>query len=524
MARSLSLHRYRKRMLLYILVALVPFLTISLIINLRFLQTHLSDSSHIANNVAAQAASQLSNLYDMGINLAQSARIHTTLQDEVLSNVKNDENDYQALNRNFLKLLSLINAYTLFDDILDIRFYLPSDLVVPNGTSMMPLDEAAQECWYEEYHLSLNSRRWYLTDRIQNSGKQDAFCCICPIQDPGDFSSTVGYLRVDILRSRVEEILESSMVIEDTNIYLVDRTQGTIWHLGDMEDECPSLSKTSSHTTKIGGKDYLALSYEISSSTMSLYFLVPWMNIASNTLLNYMSQLVLLIIELILLMLVTVLFARSLVASKDNQLKLLNYQINPHFLYNTLDMINWQAIAQNCPEIYRPIQSLSRFYKLTLNHGADLITVREEIEQIRLYLDIQNYRFGNQVAYTMEIAPDIQDCIILHMILQPIVENAVLHGIREKGTPTGTIDIRAHVETGTLVFTLTDDGIGMTKETVRQVLSRDSSKGYGLNNIHQRIRLYYGNRYGLAIDSTPDIGTTVTVTLPFVNKGVIVKE
>ncbi len=177
-------------------------------------------------------------------------------------------------------------------------------------------------------------------------------------------------------------------------------------------------------------------------------------------------------------------------------------------------MINWQAINQNLPEIYRPIQALSRFYKITLNHGSDFIRVSDELEQLRLYLDLQNIRFKGSIVYRIEAEAEVRDCVILHMVLQPIVENSVLHGIREKGDQAGNLCIRAVREKNHLLFTIEDDGVGMDEETVRRLLRGDSGAGYGLANIQQRIRLFYGSKYGIKIESRPNEGTRVEIRMP----------
>lgn len=141
----------------------------------------MADSAKIVHSASTQARSQISSLYDMSINLAQNTCVHTNLQDGVLSTY-GKSNDYQVLNRNFLKPQALVNSDTLFDELMDVRFYLPTDLAVPNGSTLMYPDKIEQEAWYAEYLVGGNILRWYLADRVQGSGAQDVLCAVRPIQ------------------------------------------------------------------------------------------------------------------------------------------------------------------------------------------------------------------------------------------------------------------------------------------------------------------------------------------------------
>lgn len=515
---------YRARFVGYLMLGLIPFLVLTLGINLHFVRQRIEDSVQIAWGLSRQACSQLDSLYDMAGTLATNACVHPNLRNEVLSSY-NAENSSLVLNRNFLKIQELIDTYLFIEDFMDIRLYLPDVLAVPNGSFLLDLNAISQEPWYAEYQEMGNIRRWYLAERVQGSGQADVLCAVRPIQNPMDYSSVIGYLRVDISLERIQAILDFSSVMDGTSCFLVDREQGVIWHSGPMSSEqfaelseVPAESKHSAASARIGSQKYLIAEQPISSSTMSLIYLVPQASITRDILVNCTWQIALLLLEILLLTGLVAIFSSSLLSSRNNRLRLLNEQINPHFLYNTLDMINWQAISRNLPEIYRPIQSLSRFYKISLNHGSDFIRVCDEVEHIRLYLELQNIRFKNGIAYQIEVDPSLRECYILHMVLQPIVENSVVHGIREKDSMAGNLHIAIAKARGQLQIAITDDGVGIDGPTARQLLREGSSAGYGLSNIQQRIQLYYGKRYGLTIESTPQVGTTVYIHMPIVLK------
>ena len=202
------------------------------------------------------------------------------------------------------------------------------------------------------------------------------------------------------------------------------------------------------------------------------------------------------------------------------RIKTLQAQINPHFLYNTLDLINWKAIEKQAPDICDMIQDLSTFYKLNLSGGADFVTIDNEIKLIEAYINLQNRRYENRFALTIDISDEIRQCYILKMLLQPIVENAIIHGILENTRNTGLISISAEITAGDLSLSITDDGIGIS-DTDLINLNRpkvtSTEHGYGIQNIRDRIRLNYGEKYSLRFQSVLYHGTTVEVTIPVMN-------
>lgn len=205
---------------------------------------------------------------------------------------------------------------------------------------------------------------------------------------------------------------------------------------------------------------------------------------------------------------------------KNAELKALQAQINPHFLYNTLDLINWKAIDNDVPEIALIAHSLAKFYKLSLNKGREFVSIEDEVDHIKNYVRIQNMRFDNRINLVVNIDPFIRQYRILKIILQPIVENSILHGILEnRNKQEGVITISSHLENNTLVLIVEDNGIGMTMEKAQEILTTDSiadTHGYGVQNVNQRIKLYYGQQYGLSYWSSPGEGTKVEITIPVI--------
>ncbi|HHW23436.1 MAG TPA: sensor histidine kinase [Clostridiaceae bacterium] len=202
---------------------------------------------------------------------------------------------------------------------------------------------------------------------------------------------------------------------------------------------------------------------------------------------------------------------------KNSELRALQAQINPHFLYNTLDLINWTAIRNNVPDISSVVQSLAKFYKLSLSKGNDIVLVSDELMHVKLYVDIQNRRFENKVNLNIDVDESLLNCRILKIILQPIVENSIIHGILEKEEKSGNINITGREENGDIVFKITDDGVGMDEKTLNSLLQDSTTReshGYGVRNINDRIKLRYGEAYGLKYKSEPGKGTEVEIRLP----------
>lgn len=197
----------------------------------------------------------------------------------------------------------------------------------------------------------------------------------------------------------------------------------------------------------------------------------------------------------------------------------LQAQINPHFLYNTLDIIVWQIENEKQSEAVHTVTALARFFRLSLGKGKNIVTVRDEIDHVKNYLMIQHMRFKNKFDYEFDIAEDVLELPSLKLMLQPLVENAIYHGM-EFMDGDGMIMVKAWRKEDELYLSVADNGLGMTEDKVEMILTGESTSGngrgsgIGVKNVNERIKLYFGEAYGLTIDSEPDEGTTVIIHLP----------
>ena len=204
----------------------------------------------------------------------------------------------------------------------------------------------------------------------------------------------------------------------------------------------------------------------------------------------------------------------SKLTEKKHEMKALQNQINPHFLYNTLSLINWKALEVGNEDISNITLALSNFYRTSLNKGSNTMSVEAEISNVRSYIDIQLFMRD----YSFEVKYDVHDEILkyetLNLILQPIVENAIEHGIdvRRDGKK-GLITIKGWKEENLIYISVEDNGVGMDDEMAQSIITRDS-KGYGIRNVNERIQLYYGEQYSLRVNSKINEGTCITVCIP----------
>ena len=207
---------------------------------------------------------------------------------------------------------------------------------------------------------------------------------------------------------------------------------------------------------------------------------------------------------------------------KDMELRALQAQINPHFLYNTLDMIAWKAMASGNQETVDIVVKLARFYRLSLSNGSDFLPLSDEVEHVRLFVELTNLCRSRNVQLITEVAPNIADYPIMKLILQPIIENSLFHGLYELSDREGVIRLTAEQIGSYVQIQIADNGIGIEKSKLAELLAKKEKPvvntkrgGYGIGNILERLRIYYDDRFTFQIESAILTGTTVTIRIPY---------
>lgn len=204
------------------------------------------------------------------------------------------------------------------------------------------------------------------------------------------------------------------------------------------------------------------------------------------------------------------------IRQKKYEMTALRAQINPHFLYNSLSLINWKALEIGADDISKATLALSRYYRTSLNKGKNVMSIREEIDNVRAYLEIQEMFHDYSFKVEIDVAEEMLQLQTLNLILQPLAENAIVHGIDRKREGSGILTITGKLEDSCVLLKVADNGVGMSQEKAEQILSSKSS-GYGLRNVDSRIKLQYGEEYGLSVSSTEGVGTEIMVRFPAVS-------
>lgn len=203
----------------------------------------------------------------------------------------------------------------------------------------------------------------------------------------------------------------------------------------------------------------------------------------------------------------------SKLTQKEYEMRALQAQINPHFLYNSLSIINWKAIEVGAMDISKVTLALSTFYRTSLNKGSNVISVADEISNVKSYLLIQSVMHDDSFDIVYDIDKEILDMKVLNLVLQPVAENALEHGIDRLIDRKGLLTIRGYAEENLLYLIVEDNGDGMSEDMCHNILTNKSG-GYGMRNVHERIQLYFGVSYGITVESTKGVGTRVTLKFP----------
>lgn len=204
---------------------------------------------------------------------------------------------------------------------------------------------------------------------------------------------------------------------------------------------------------------------------------------------------------------------------RKTELKALQAQINPHFLYNTLDSIQWMCERGKNESAVRMVGALGKLFRISISRGHELIPIRDELKHVESYLIIQKYRYSDRFEYTFDVDESLGGYLCSKITLQPLVENAIYHGI-EPLIDDGEIVISVKPDGDDILMTVSDNGVGMTAEQVEGLLKkeRSDSSGIGIKNVSDRIKIYFGDNYGVKVESEPDVGTKITVRIPKITK------
>lgn len=484
----------------------------------------------------------------------------------------------------FMKRIGYINQSSQIDGI---RLYVKSDRPsIINDEEIFSLNVAEQSEWYKKLNTKMNSRHWVKPGFIvePDGEKSRFFSYLGIIYRPDALSEPMAVLRIDIDKSKIEELLKRIKFNPETSVLLSDGKNIIYGLKGNGEEfEAGKLAKMQGEQA---GKDWSFVKYSnikyifrtemLSANGWRLNVLVPQASVLEKQQALYLTLLIALfgiaavsyglayltinsnlkrifilnkemkrvesgdfshkikpvgsdeIGELMRSFKAMTLRMEEMIDEKyrmgkevkNAELKALQAQINPHFLYNSLDLVNCLAIEHDVPEIADMINSLVEFYKLSLNRGKEIFSLQDEVRHVQAYVRIQNMRFEKKISLDIEEKEWLKEYSILKIILQPLVENSIMHGILEKEDSRGIIKINFVLQGDRIYIIIKDDGVGMSKDKIDNLLKETNEikhaagSGYGVKNINERIKLYYGLEFGLEFESKENAGTVVTVSIP----------
>ena len=483
----------------------------------------------------------------------------------------------------FMKRIGYINQSSQIDGI---RLYVKSDRPsIINDEEVFSLNVAEQSEWYKKLNTKMNSRHWVKPGFIIEPDGEGSrfFSYLGIIYRPDSLSEPMAVLRIDIDKSKIEELLKRIKFNPETSVLLSDGENIIYGLKGNGEEfEAGKLDKMQGEQA---GKDWSFVKYSnikyifrtemLSANGWHLNVLVPQASVLEKQQALYLTLLIALfgiaavsyglayltinsnlkrifilnkemkrvesgdfshkikpvgsdeIGELMRSFKAMTLRMEEMIDEKyrmgkevkNAELKALQAQINPHFLYNSLDLVNCLAIEHDVPEIADMINSLVEFYKLSLNRGKEIFSLQDEVRHVQAYVRIQNMRFEKKISLDIEEKAWLKEYSILKIILQPLVENSIMHGILEKEDSRGVIKINFVLQGDRISIIIKDDGVGMSKDKIDNLLKetkeiKHAGSGYGVKNINERIKLYYGPEFGLEFESNENAGTVVTVSLP----------
>ncbi|WP_162848312.1 cache domain-containing sensor histidine kinase [Paenibacillus nanensis] len=553
-----------KLMLVFMALIIVTVGLVSVVIyqnTMQILERRVEQSVDKAIRQASSFLSyKLSNVKDVaGILFMNQELIDTLKRGKGDIPLGRQIDDYQ-------KILNILRSVQNSREIYSIRLFANSNnIYTKENMTIFALSAIENERWYRDLLATtdgLYCRSTYEYDYLGERGKQQVVTCSRVLYSEGYGSDILAVLSLDILEEKLQDIIKETQITKDGKVYLTDR-DNRIVSGSDPAD-------TGQMVADIDPQSYIVSSTPIEGSNWQLVAHIPKDEIYAESRSWSYQLFALFVIVCFFGAIMAIAFSEGLtrrigpllqqikkietenwdsqtaVTSHDEigvlqthlnrlsvnmrqlieekyksesekreaQLQALHAQINPHFLYNTLDLIHWMAMEKGARDISEVAGQLSDFFRLSLSQGRDIIPIADELEHVRTYLHIQSRRFGGNIQFSIEADPELLRHKTVKLILQPIVENAIQHGIREKRDKSGFIAIRSRLQNGHAVFVIEDDGVGMSMDLLDRLNGDTTDIGYGIRNVRDKLRLYFGETSGVAFDVREEGGTKVTISFP----------
>lgn len=559
-----------KLLIIFCMFLLVPSIC-------TFLWTYERSIQDIAQFISGSALQHYNQTYDYLLNKLDSVKEEAdTLAGNpefkrIVSQNREEYSDYQQVD-DMYSLDDILNSYQNRLNVTKTVIYISDGLIYSDRMRIRPFESVENADWYQDFSARRSSTAFYASGDLWGKG---AFL-VRKIPHPMHYNQVVCMIRMEI--SNMAEILSNADISEACLTYIVDESGELVGVSNpevaqtlelDMLEELPSSEKFTE--MDVGGRRMFCIARDLPGTAWTMVSLLPYQVLDEISRSQVTTSFVVLLVMIVFIMLAIILISHTLLRkieavmdrmrSVENgefkpmpacmeghdeagaltqtynemvytirrlmiqqeqthqQLRAaegqaLQAQIKPHFLYNTLEMIGWLNRVGRDEDVQFAIESLARFYKETLKSGKEAATLAEEVAHVKTYIDIQSLRFEN-IRLHLSLEEETNSVSMPKITLQPVIENALYHGILEKDEDEGNIWIVSRRSGEDVLITIEDDGVGMSQQQMQDILVREpQKKGYGIWNVHQRLRLFFGKEYGLRYTARPGGGVRVQLLIP----------
>ena len=550
-----------KLAMVYALAGFLPVLVILTVTYFQMRQILRNKELETVNSYIYLAGSSVDNAIEIYNNLSNYIAYDQTIS-QVLSS------EYSSIYEMYYKFETVLDPMLtslmyFHEEVRTVTVFVDKDNMVKHGTTVAPIAEIQDEFWYESTLLD-NQNHWF-ADTENNS--------LYSVRKMStlDRNGMTGILYICVDYDDVFEPFNQT-VINNYGIFVTDRYDNVVFEDSEFEEDNKKYALSFDEFKKVRNENngkYRIISVDSETAGWKIWLYKP-----DKLMVSSMTPLVIIIIIAVTICFIAAVlclrfiakyvsgrivelrqdmkkvekgdlsvitssdshdeigdlvnsFAKMLntinnlinevykskIKEKEYEMRALQAQINPHFLYNTLSLINWKALEAGAMDISKITLALSTFYRTSLNKGKNVMSISDEIDNMRSYISIQLMMHDNEFDFVEEIDPEILKYKTLNLVLQPLIENAIDHGIDLKSDGRGCITIIGRDAGDEIELIVKDNGVGMTKEQAERIIT-ENSKGYGVRNVNERIKLYYGEQYALSVHSEIGVGTEVKIHFP----------
>lgn len=550
--------KFRHKLIItYLLVGVIPIMVLGIFCYNEIHQQLIEREKNNIRDYTRQAVSGMNIQMQIYDNLSDYLSFNQAIAQIVAYPYESYYEMYQQFTQELEPLVTSLKYF--HDDVNQATIYTDNDIVKYHST-IAPIKEIEKTRWYSEVKESKDIL-WY----VETKSKQAYSCRTMPQLEQVNCEGIL-YLNVDY-----EALFKSFQNMSSANygVFIVDKNDNIVYNFHNFQNQYQRYHLTYDQFRQQSLSNYTVMKAKAGYEDWTVYVYKP-----DALLLKDVWQIIVGIIAVIIICIVASFFAvtiisgvmvsgmesltanmakveagqleiqvtsdakdevgelirgfgkmideinylikevyESKIAQKEYEMKALQAQINPHFLYNSLSLINWKALEAEQSDISRVTLRLSSFYRTALNKGKNVLKIRDEINNVKAYIDIQLMMHDNEFDVDIQVDEDILEYETLNLILQPLIENAIDHGIDLLEDRRGKIKIIGKRDGGHIYLVVADNGVGMEKEKADLIITQ-GSKGYGVRNVNERIQLYYGKEYSLKVESEVGIGTEITIEIP----------